>query len=166
MDAFSLALSIGTLGLTKKEIITLSSIVGAFHFFMPLIGTMVGRIFVSNVHVDANILAGIIFMYIAIQMFKDFKSGEEEIFKLSLPGMLVFALGVSLDSFGVGFALQLSGPAIVKSFLVFTIVSSIFTFLGLNLGKVLTSLVGEYSILVGSLMMATLSVLNFCHFLF
>ena len=84
MDAFSLALSIGTLGLTKKEIITLSSIVGAFHFFMPLIGTMVGRIFVSNVHVDANILAGIIFMYIAIQMFKDFKSGEEEIFKLSL----------------------------------------------------------------------------------
>ena len=56
MDAFSLALSIGTLGLTKKEIITLSSIVGAFHFFMPLIGTMVGRIFVSNVHVDANIL--------------------------------------------------------------------------------------------------------------
>ena len=38
MDAFSLSLAYGTLGLTKKEVNKLSVIVGIYHFFMPLIG--------------------------------------------------------------------------------------------------------------------------------
>lgn len=166
MDAFSLALSVGTLGLSKKEINLLSVIVGVFHFFMPLLGTALGYIFVTNVHVDANILAGIIFMYIAIQMFKDFKNDEEERFELTYIGMLLFAFGVSLDSFGVGFALHLARREIVKCFSIFTLVSGIFTFLGLKLGKYLTSVVGEYSILFGSILMTILAMLNFFHFLF
>ena len=35
MDAFSLSLAYGTLDINKKEIITLSIIVGIYHFFMP-----------------------------------------------------------------------------------------------------------------------------------
>ena len=43
MDAFSLALLYGTYGLAKNEEITLSIIVGLFHFFMPLIGLFFGN---------------------------------------------------------------------------------------------------------------------------
>ena len=86
-------------------------------------------------------------------MFKDFKK-EDEVFKLSILGALLFAIGVSLDSLCVGFALQLDW------------ISAGFTYLGLSLGGVLNSLVGEYSVLVGAAIMAILGILNFCQFLF
>ena len=38
MDAFSLALIYGTYGLSRRNEIILSIIVGLFHFFMPLVG--------------------------------------------------------------------------------------------------------------------------------
>ena len=56
MDAFSLALAYGISGITKKEIIILSLIVGIFHFCMPLIGLALG-IFIENISFIAfNIL--------------------------------------------------------------------------------------------------------------
>ena len=38
MDAFSLAILYGTLNFTKRKALTLAGFVGAFHFFMPLLG--------------------------------------------------------------------------------------------------------------------------------
>ena len=38
MDAFSLALAYGTLGLGPKMLFKISLSVGLFHFFMPLLG--------------------------------------------------------------------------------------------------------------------------------
>ena len=42
MDAFSLSLAYGTIGLDKKNIILLSCIVGIYHFIMPQIGNLFG----------------------------------------------------------------------------------------------------------------------------
>lgn len=165
MDAFSLALSIGTLKFPKKIVFGLASLVGIFHFVMPMIGTFLSTIFVRSIHVDVHMLSGIIFLYIAILMFKDFKK-EDEVFKLSILGALLFAIGVSLDSLCVGFALQLDWISGIRSFLIFSIFSAGFTYLGLSLGGVLNSLVGEYSVLVGAAIMAILGILNFCQFLF
>lgn len=166
MDAFSLALSIGTLGLKRQVRIALSVLVGIFHFIMPLAGKVLGNVFVSKVHVDAHFLASIIFFYIAILMFKDFKNEREEEFRLSIIGALIFAFGVSLDSFGVGFASLLTGLDVCKAFSVFSIMSASFTFLGLRLGNLLNHLVGKYSILFGGSIMCILGILNFCQFLF
>ena len=115
-------------------------------------------------YIDVHLLSGIIFFYIAILMFKDIKKDEETL-KLSLWGALVFALGVSLDSFGVGFATQLSWGECVKCFLIFTTFSAIFTYIGLKLGKLLSALVGEYSVLFGAVIMAILGVMNIFHVL-
>lgn len=166
MDAFSLALSLGTLSFSSKKNFILAGSVGIFHFFMPIIGTFLGAFFVSKLHVEAHLLSGVIFMYIAIEMFKDFKSGKSEEVHMSIIGVLLFALGVSLDSFGVGFATIMKGVDLIKTPLVFTIVSFSFTLAGLMAGKKLNSLVGEYSILLGALMMCVLALINFCQFLF
>lgn len=164
MDAFSLALSIGTISLEPKKSLFLSSVVGIFHFFMPIIGSFFGLVFISHLHVDAHFLSGVIFLYIAILMFKDYKEDESESFKLSLVGVIIFAFGVSLDSFGVGFALNSFGDAKFIAPLVFTIVSFLFTFAGLTLGKKLNSLIGSYSILFGASIMTILSIINFLNF--
>ena len=63
-------------------------------------------------------------------------------------------------------ALQLDWISGIRSFLIFSIFSAGFTYLGLSLGGVLNSLVGEYSVLVGAAIMAILGILNFCQFLF
>lgn len=160
MDAFSLALSLGTLSFSLKTRLGLSSLTGAFHFFMPLLGTILGSVFVESLHLDVHMLSFAIFFYIAIVMFKDFKTGETVNFKLSIIGAFIFAFGVSLDSFGVGVALQLTEFEMFASFLTFTFMSFSFTFLGLNLGHRLNSLVGEYSVLLGSIIMMMLALFN------
>ena len=42
MDAFSLAFSYGIKSISKKNVIITAITVGLFHFFMPLLGNMVG----------------------------------------------------------------------------------------------------------------------------
>ena len=61
MDAFSLSLAYGTLNLKKKYIKQLSLIVGIYHFFMPLIGLLIGKI--------STIMGGIILIIIGIIYF-------------------------------------------------------------------------------------------------
>lgn len=166
MDAFSLALSFGTISLEAKTSLFLSSVVGIFHFFMPILGSFFGLLFVTHCHVDAHFLSGIIFLYIAVLMFKDYREGDEENFKLSLLGIIIFAFGVSLDSFGVGFALNSFGGSRFVAPAVFSLVSFSFTFAGLTLGRKLNSLIGSYSVLFGASIMTILAILNFIHFAF
>lgn len=99
-------------------------------------------------------------------MFKDFKEDKKEDFRMNIIGIIIFALGVSLDSFGVGFVLDLSGFKVVLVPLIFTIFSFSFTFVGLLLGKKLSNMVGVYSELGGASIMFLLAMVNFCKFLF
>ena len=43
MDAFSLAIAYGTNNIEKKKILILSISVGLFHFFMPVLGSLIGQ---------------------------------------------------------------------------------------------------------------------------
>ena len=105
MDAFSLAMIYGTLNLNKKTIRTLSIAVGIFHFFMPQIGFAIGKLLLNVIEIDPDILVGLIFLFISLQMiFSVFK--DEEITALkSIFSIILFSFTVSIDSFSVGFGL-------------------------------------------------------------
>lgn len=165
MDAFSVALSLGTLNISTKCSLLMGACVALFHFFMPIIGAILGNLFITSLHIEGHFLASIIFFYIAILMFKDFKSDEKENININFLGMVIFALGVSLDSFGVGFAMHDLSWKLIISALIFSTSSFLFTFSGLQLGKKLNSLVGRYSILIGGFIMVALAILNLCQFL-
>ncbi len=98
-------------------------------------------------------------------MFKDYKNDDRENINISFWGVLIFALGVSLDSFGIGFALNLDVVDRMISSIVFACTSMVFTFLGLSLGGKLNDLIGKYSILLGAIIMGLLAFINFCQFL-
>lgn len=164
MDAFSLALSIGTLYIPKKKRLLLSFIVGIFHFFMPLIGMVVGKYFTSLVHVSTDLLSTVIFLYIAYGMYKEYRESDYIDFDISIYGMLIFALGVSLDAFGVGFTLVNNNYLFLIP-LVFAVFSLTFTLLGLSLGKVLNDYIGKYAIIFGISIMLILSIFNFVKFI-
>lgn len=149
MDAFSLSLLYGTEGINKKNKLILSTIVGIYHFVMPLIGLIIGTFITSKIIINTNILVGIILILISLEMLISSFKQKEEKFLLSIPGYLIFGLSVSIDSLTTGIGL----PAITNNYplcsSVFSIISFIFTLLGLNLGNLLNKKYGQISTILG-----------------
>ena len=136
MDAFSLSLAYGTFGLTKKEMFKLSIIVGIYHFFMPLIGLLVGKLFLKIFPLNPDVIVFIVLCFIGIQMIIESLKDEIVENKISFFELLVFGFAVSIDSFSVGIGLSSISNHHIVCAIFFSILSFGFTYLGLNLGKI------------------------------
>lgn len=157
MDAFSLALLYGTYGLSKKDQLMLSTIVGIFHFFMPLIGLFFGNVVFHYLMVDSNFVVGIIFGLLGIEMFiSSFRSEEVKILIGFVP-FLLFGLSVSIDSLttGIGLSSISDNYWIVSS--IFMLFSAFFTYLGLKLGGFLSDRFGKVATMFGGSLMIFLA---------
>lgn len=152
MDTFSLSLSIGTTSPSKKQIIKTSLVVGAFHFIMPLLGSIIGNLVSANFYQKTNYITFTIFLLLAIQMYIN-KNEEEPKEFLNIFSILLFALSVSMDSFSVGIAFGITKESIIMSGLTFSVVSAFFTYLGLKLGKSLSQKYKEKTVYLGILLM-------------
>ncbi|MEG1494784.1 MAG: manganese efflux pump [Bacilli bacterium] len=161
MDAFSLAILYGTVGLTRHKAILLSLIVGIFHFFMPLLGYYFGKTLLTLISINSSVLIGIIFVIISIQMFLSLTKDEEVMPLTSLTSFLIFAFTVSIDSFSIGIGLSALNSSIYLSSSVFAVLSASFTLVGLTLGKKLSKIFGNISILIGSIILLLLGVYYF-----
>lgn len=156
MDAFSLSIAYGTNKLKKTTIAILSMFVGAFHFFMPILGSIIGtnlETFVSK----SNQVVSIILSIIALQMYlsrnEDKKGNITNVFS-----MLLFSFSVSIDSFSVGLGLGLMKEKIIIAAILFSIVSSCFTFMGLSIGEKLSQKLGNKATYLGIIILLFLSL--------
>jgi putative Mn2+ efflux pump MntP len=159
MDAFSLALAYGTISLTKKEIITLSSIVGIYHFFMPILGMIIGNYITNIVHIGGDLIVLIIFTFIGINMILESFKKEEKIKKMKLSEMILFGLAVSIDSFSIGIGINNISDNFILCSLIFSITSLIFTYIGLILGNKLNELIGKVSTIIGGITLIVLGII-------
>lgn len=159
MDAFSLSLAYGTLNLEKKYIKKLSTIVGLYHFIMPLIGLTIGNILIEILPLNTNIIVCIVLTLIGIEMIIDTFKKEEEIKIMSLKELLLFGLAVSLDSFSVGIGLKAITENKVLAVSIFSISSFIFTYIGLILGKKINNLIGKISTILGGLTLIIIGII-------
>ena len=97
MDAFSLAIIYGTLGLDKKMTNLLSAMVGSFHFFMPIIGNLIGLFLLESFLPNPDLLVGIIFTILASEMLLSLKDFDARKIKItSFYQALLFAFSVSI----------------------------------------------------------------------
>lgn len=162
MDAFSLSIVYGTALLSNKLKNFLSITVGIFHFLMPLLGSILGLFIVHHIISNPDILVGIIFTVLAIEMLLNIKELDEEKkgFK-NLAGAILFGFSVSIDSFSVGIALGTHNENIILAGIIFATTSFIFTFLGLNIGKFLTLKFGKIANIIGSILLLILALTYF-----
>lgn len=161
MDAFSLAILYGTLNLKKNKIILLSTIVGIYHFFMPLFGFFIGDHVLSNYILDPEFLIGVIFTVIAIQMLLSLKKEEEVKSLKGLGALLLFGFTVSIDSFSIGMGfgtLRLPFMKIIMSSIIYSITSCTFTFLGLSIGSTLSNRFGKLATFLGSVILLAIAI--------
>ena len=145
MDAFSLALSYGTRGLGIYRQILLSLVVGLFHFFMPLLGCLFGNIVSKYMVLSSHIVIGIIFFLIGIDMIYSVRKIDESLSIGSIFEYFIFGFTVSIDSFTTGIGLSLILSNYLVAAFIFMLCSSVFTFLGLNIGNNLHNRFDEYA---------------------
>ena len=158
MDAFSLALIYGTLNLSKSMQRTMSIAVGIFHFIMPILGYEVGNILLKMLKVNPNILVGIIFIILAIEMILSLKKEEKIKVLTNIFSIILFALTVSIDSFSVGISFGVTKTNIIVSCISFSIISALSTYLGIDLGKKISEKFGNISTLIGALILIVLGI--------
>jgi len=160
MDAFSLSLAYGTMGLSKKETNLLSVIVGIYHFFMPIIGMSLGKIILNIIHIKPDIAVFIVLLFIGIQMVIESFKEKDEIKQMSKIELLLFGLAVSIDSFSVGIGLNSITDNFILASMIFSISSFLFTYLGLSMGKKINEIIGKIATTLGGL---TLIIIAFVY---
>ncbi len=159
MDAFSLSLAYGTLNMPKKQINSLSIIVGLYHFFMPLIGMWVGNNIIKIIPINLNLIVFVVLITIGLQMIVETFKNNKNISIMKFTELLIFGFAVSLDSFTVGLGLKtIYNNPLICAF-IFSVCSALFTFLGLYLGKKINDLVGTISTLIGGIVLIIIGII-------
>lgn len=159
MDAFSLSLAYGTLNLPQRKILFLSSIVGIYHFFMPIIGRMLGKIIFHYIPIKPDIIVLIILSFIGINMIIETFKKEECEKIIDLKGMILFGFAVSLDALSVGVSLTNITTQYLLSSIIFSICSFLFTYIGLLLGSKTSKIIGSVSTIIGGFFLILIGVL-------
>lgn len=156
MDAFSVGLGMGLIQLRLKQIFSIGLIIGLFHMWMPLLGMIIGGYLSEQLGAIATYIGGGLLLLLGLQMIvSSFKKDDKKLITPEGFGLLLFALGVSLDSFSVGLSLGIYGAKTIVTILMFGIVSMLLTWVGLLLGRKVQAWFGKYSeVLGGSILFA------------
>lgn len=158
MDAFSLSLLYGMIGVKRKDKVTISLIVGIYHFIMPLLGIYFGKIIIDNFFINLNILVLFIFTAIGIEMIISTLKEEKPKLLTSFYSFLFFGFSVSIDSFSTGIGLNIIELNNFIIAIIFALISGIFTYLGLSMGYKINNKMGKYSSLIGGIMLIGLGI--------
>lgn len=164
MDTFSLSLGIGTSNLSKRKCFLFSIMVGTFHFFMPLLGTFLGKKLVTFFMIKSNFLLGAILIYLAITMFIEIIHPDEKEKKMNIINMLLLSVSVSIDSFSTGIGLTAITNNMLFAVIIFSSVSFCFTYLGLLIGKYANHLLGTYATIFGAILLMVIGLFHLLRF--
>lgn len=161
MDAFSLALIYGTLNMDVKYHRLMSIFVGIYHFFMPIIGFYIGKVIFSFIPINPEIIAGLIFVFLSIEMLFSLKKEEQVKVLENIYALSLFAFTVSIDSFSIGIGLGNLTNNIYLASLIFSITSALFTYCGVKLGDLLVKKFGNIATIIGSIILFGLGIYYF-----
>ena len=153
-DAMSLAIGIGLRGISRREGIRVSLVIGLFHIIMPLIGTAAGGYLSRLAGGMAQIIGAAIVAFIGIRMVwgcltSNSSNNQMTPWKLTGVSLLLLALSVSIDALSVGLGLGAFGYNIYLTSTLFGLFGAGMTAAGLFLGRKMGFLVGKYGELVG-----------------
>ena len=158
MDAFSLAIIYGILNFNKKEKLLISSIVGIYHFIMPIVGNFIGNVIICYIPIKLNILVSFIFILIGIEMLIEVLKNEDTHNLKGILEILVFGFAVSIDSFGTGLGLSYITNHIYNAAIVFSLMSFTLTYVGLKFGAFIGLKIGKIANILGGIVLIFLGL--------
>ena len=159
MDTFSLSLTLGTVS-ENKLIKILPLFVGIFHFFMPILGNIIGVTLINLLNLASNIILGTVLIVLGINLAIHYFKDESAEINLNIIGILIFALSVSIDSFSVGLGINDITNNYYIASVIFALCSASFTYLGIIIGKYSSKLIGKYAIILGIFLLLILGIFH------
>ncbi|MBU9710355.1 manganese efflux pump MntP family protein [Bacillus tamaricis] len=159
MDAFSISIGMGLMGLRYKHIAKIGLMVGWFHVMMPLIGLVLGKLLSQHIGFLAFILGGGMLIIIGIQMIAaTFQHERDTILSPTGWGLVLFAVSVSIDSFSAGLSLGMLGAKTWVTLVSFGIMSTVLTWIGLIVGRKMGNFFYGYSEWLGGAILIAFGV--------
>jgi putative Mn2+ efflux pump MntP len=159
MDAFSVALVAG-FGLGKVELkdsLRISSVFGAAHILMPVLGWGLGSSIVNFIQEWDHWFAFTLLAFVGLKMLKEgIITNEEDVNVCDLLGfmsLLMFTVAVSLDALAVGLSFSLQGVNIWIPSIYMGFGTLIFSFIGLNIGNRTGQRFGSIAQVIGGLLL-------------
>lgn len=159
MDTFSLSLTLGTVS-ENKLIKILPLFVGIFHFFMPILGNIIGITLINLLNLASNIILGTVLIVLGINLAIHYFKDESAEINLNIIGIIIFALSVSIDSFSVGLGINDITNNYYIASVIFALCSASFTYLGIIIGKYSSKLIGKYAIILGIFLLLILGIFH------
>ncbi len=155
MDAFSLGIGVGMVGIRLQEILRVSLTIGLFHISMPLLGFFIGRYLSDLVGDIAVLVGGGILMAIGLHMLWNgfFRADETSVMSTRGLGLFLFAFSVSLDALSVGFSFGLIEVNMLLAVCLFGLMGGMMAGVGLLVGRSVGGWLGEYSEVLGGLIL-------------
>jgi len=160
-DSFSVSICLGTQQNGFKKNIKISLVIGIFHVLMPLIGLYIGQLLGVLLNELAVYIGGGILIVLGGHMLYEYfqPSSEASSFEnVEGFGLLVLALGVSIDALSVGLSLGTIGADIIFTSLLIGFIAFLMTGTGLFLGNEVGRYVGKKGTLIGALILLALGI--------
>jgi putative Mn2+ efflux pump MntP len=156
MDAFSLCVGMGMAGIRLRNVVKVSTLIGAFHILMPLVGMVFGFLLTGFMGNIASYVGGIILSILGIQMLvsaynerKEQTRKEPSFLYSTYLGLFLFALSVSLDALTVGISFAIFQVNTLVALIAFGLAGTIMSAIGLLLGRKLGNWVGSFGNMLG-----------------
>lgn len=165
MDAFSLALGLGTVQMNKKLRNFIPILIGVFHFVMPIIGQIISSKLSSAIQLNSQLLVIILFFYMGIVMIFSKQENSKYII-YNFFNIFLLAFSVSVDSFTVGLGLNAYDIKFLIPSTVFFVCSSLITYSGLIIGEYSVKCLKEKSPIVGGIIFWILAIVNIIQYLY
>jgi len=159
MDAFSIAISLGTMKLTKAKKLITALLFSFMHFSLTILALFISESLSQLFNINFTIILILIFFYSGYVMIFNENKIEEK-FDYKILNIILLAFSVSVDSFSVGLVLKVYGNSILSSAIIFSICSFLATYLGLFLGECGAKYLKEKAPILGGLIFWVFAFVN------
>lgn len=162
-DAFSVAVGVGTGGITGRRLFRLSWHFGLFQFLMPIIGVLLGQGISSWVGRVGPWIAGGVLIAIGVKMLRDiFRKRQLEMESRRDPtrgwSLVLLSIATSIDALLVGFSLGILGVGILYPAILIGVMAFVMTAVGMFLGAGIARGIGKYAEGFGGVILILLGI--------
>jgi len=161
LDAFSVALAVGTRGSTFRQTFRLSFHFGLFQFTMPIIGWLLGKNVLSFVErYDHWVAFGFLFVIGAKMIYEAFRHIPEQTAKDRTRkwSLVALSLATSIDALGAGIGMGILNTTLLYPCAIIGITACIMTLIGMKLGAFMSANIGCRMEAVGGVVLILLSL--------
>ncbi|RYM05529.1 manganese efflux pump [Sporolactobacillus sp. THM7-7] len=152
MDAFSVCMGLGMTRFRIGQAAKTGALIGMFHTLMPLAGILLGQLLSYHFGSIAGMAGGVLLILIGGQMLLSILHQERDPAKTPYrtdASLLLFAIGVSIDSFSVGLSMGIFGARMIATILLFGLFSMILAWAGFFVGRRSQNFFGRYGEALG-----------------